>query len=169
MEVLSRTKLVAMAKAAIRSRERRAVVRPYRGMLLLQTLRWRDEIRDPEDLAHLVPDVPLSERERRLAEVLVQEMIGVDDTVDHDRYARALEQLVDAVIAGNEPAESAEPSQPEPAVDLMTVLEQSVGEHGPPDVPRRTPRSPTGRGSDQPAHPMPRDTSRSPLGQGPGA
>ncbi|MFD3621684.1 hypothetical protein ACFWWT_42150 [Streptomyces sp. NPDC058676] len=35
VEVLSRTRLVAMAKVAIRSRE----VRPYAGMLLLQTLR----------------------------------------------------------------------------------------------------------------------------------
>ncbi|MFJ9026306.1 Ku protein [Streptomyces sp. NPDC102259] len=75
VEVLSRTGLVAMAKVAIRSRERRAVVRPYAGMLLLQTLRWRDEIRDPGDLAHLVPAVPLSDRERRLAEVLVQEIL----------------------------------------------------------------------------------------------
>lgn len=123
VEVLSRTKLVAMAKVAIRSRERRAVVRPYAGMLLLQTLRWRDEIRDPGDLAHLVPAVPLSDRERRLAEVLVQEMIGVDDSVDQDRYAHALEQLVDAVVAGDE---LAEPPQPEPAVDLMTALQQSV-------------------------------------------
>ncbi|MER5226440.1 Ku protein [Streptomyces flaveus] len=125
VEVLTRTKLVAMAKIAIRSRERKAVVRPYRGLLLLQTLRWRDEIRGPGDLAHLVPAIPLSDRERRLAEVLVQEMIGVDGSVDHDRHAHALERLVDAVVAGNEPAE---PPPPEPAVDLMTALQQSVEE-----------------------------------------
>ncbi|MFI7301424.1 Ku protein [Streptomyces sp. NPDC050121] len=126
VEVLSRTGLVAMAKVAIRSRERKAVLRPYRGLLLLQTLRWSDEIRDPGDLAHLVPAVPLSDRERRLAEVLVKEMIGVDDSVDHDGYAHALEQLVDAVASGDEPAEP--PPQPEPAVDLMTALQQSVDE-----------------------------------------
>lgn len=67
MEVLSRTKLVAMAKFAIRSRELKAALRPYAGLLLPQTLRWSDEIRDPGDLAHLVPAVPLSDRERRLA------------------------------------------------------------------------------------------------------
>ncbi|WP_286247469.1 Ku protein [Streptomyces graminofaciens] len=126
VEVLARTKLVAMAKVAIRSRERKAVLRPYRGLLLLQNLRWSDEIRDPGDLAHLVPAVPLSDRERRLAEVLVQEMIGVDDSVDHDGYAHALEQLVDAVASGDELAEP--PPQPEPAVDLMTALQQSVDE-----------------------------------------
>lgn len=101
------------------------MVRPYAGMLLLQTLRWRDEIRDPADLAQLVPAVPLSDRERRLAEVLVQEMTGVDDSVDHDGYAHALEQLVDAVVAGDTPAE---PPRPEPVVDLMTALQQSVDE-----------------------------------------
>ncbi|MFD3621683.1 hypothetical protein ACFWWT_42145 [Streptomyces sp. NPDC058676] len=55
----------------------------------------------------------------------MQEMIGVDDSVDDDRYAHALEQLVDAVVAGDEPAE---PPRPEPAVDLMTALQQSVDE-----------------------------------------
>ena len=73
------------------------------------TLRWRDEIRDPADLAHLVPTVPLSDRERRLAEVLVQEMTGVDDSVDHDGYAHALEQLVDTVVA-----ETPRPNRPGP-------------------------------------------------------
>lgn len=87
MEALSWTGLVVMAKVAIRSRERRAVVRPYAGMLLLQTLRWRDEIRDLGDLARLVPVVPLSDRERRLA----KEMIGPDDSVEHDQYAHVLE------------------------------------------------------------------------------
>jgi DNA end-binding protein Ku len=125
VDVLSRTKLVAMAKVAIRSRERRAVVRPYRGLLLLQTLHWRDEIRDPGELAHLVPAVPFSDRERRLAEVVVQEMTGVDDSEDHDAYAHALDQLVAAVASGGEPVE---PPQPEPAVDLMTALQQSVEE-----------------------------------------
>ncbi|MFF1445983.1 hypothetical protein [Streptomyces sp. NPDC058295] len=91
----------------------------------MQTLRWSDEIRDPGALAHLVPAVPLSDRERRLAEVLVQEMIGVDDSVDHDGYAHALEQLVDAVVTGDE---LAEPPSREPAVDLMTALQQSVDE-----------------------------------------
>ncbi|MGW2892476.1 Ku protein [Streptomyces griseoruber] len=125
VEVLSKTGLVAMGKVAIRTRERRVVIRPYRGLLLMQTLRWSDEIRDPGDLAHLVPAVPLSDRERRLAEVLVKEMIGVDDSVDHDGYAHALEQLVDAVASGDEPAE---PPTPESAVDLMTALRQSVDE-----------------------------------------
>ncbi|MGW5663959.1 hypothetical protein ACWEWG_28380 [Streptomyces sp. NPDC003758] len=49
---------------------------------MLQTLRRLDEIRDPGDLAHLVPTVALSDRERRLAEVLVQKMIGVDGSVE---------------------------------------------------------------------------------------
>jgi hypothetical protein len=52
-------------------------------------------MRSAGDLAHLVPAVPISVRERRLVEVLVQEMIGVDDSVDHDGYAHALEQLVE--------------------------------------------------------------------------
>ncbi len=36
-------------------------------------------------------------------------MIGVDDSVDHDGYAHALEQLVDAAIAGDAPDQPAHP------------------------------------------------------------
>ncbi|MFF4401682.1 hypothetical protein [Streptomyces sp. NPDC001480] len=49
----------------------------------------------------------------------MQEMTGVDDSVDHDGYAQALEQLVDAVVTGDE---LAGPPRREPAVDLMTAL-----------------------------------------------
>lgn len=69
-------------------------------------------------------------------------MIGVDDSVDHDRYAHALEQLVDAVVAGDEPAE---PPQPEPAVGLMTRCSRALRRHDPPGIPRSIPRRPTGR------------------------
>ncbi|KUM67172.1 hypothetical protein AQI70_36570 [Streptomyces curacoi] len=44
----------------------------------------------------MVPTIPLSDRERRLAELFVQEMIGVDDRVGHDDCAHALEQFVNA-------------------------------------------------------------------------
>ncbi|MFI5801124.1 hypothetical protein [Streptomyces sp. NPDC051677] len=94
-------------------------------MLLLQTLRWRDEIRDPSDLAHLVPAVLLSDRERRLADVLVQEMIGVDDSVDPRRVRPR------PGAAGRRRRRGRHSGRTAPArtaVDLMTALQQSVDE-----------------------------------------
>ncbi|CAM5670862.1 Non-homologous end joining protein Ku OS=Streptomyces antimycoticus OX=68175 GN=ku PE=3 SV=1 [Streptomyces antimycoticus] len=105
---------------ALRTRERLAVLRPRRGSLVLQTLLWPEELRDPGDLSS---PAPLTDRELQLAEVLMNEMAGVDISELHDDYAAALEQLIDVKAAGGQPRELPEPV---PAVDLMAVLEESV-------------------------------------------
>ncbi|MFC9500844.1 Ku protein [Streptomyces sp. NPDC056982] len=53
VEALARTGQVGMCKVAVRSRERIALLRPRHRMLILQTLLWQDELRDPGDLAPL--------------------------------------------------------------------------------------------------------------------
>lgn len=120
-EALSRTGYVAVAKLVVRSRERLALLRPRRGVLVCQTLLWEDELRDPGDLA---PTTPTTERELELAEVLIRELTGVDIGDLHDEYGHALEQLVAAKSSGRELTESPAPAQP--TVDLMTALEESV-------------------------------------------
>ncbi|MET7929412.1 hypothetical protein ABZT43_36765 [Streptomyces sp. NPDC005349] len=89
-------------------------------MLILQTLLWQDELRDPGDLA---PATPVTDRELELAEVLMRELPGVEADQLRDEYRHALEQLVAAKVSGGEPAA---PPEPGPAVDLMAALEESV-------------------------------------------
>ncbi|WP_179382523.1 Ku protein [Streptomyces sp. SA15] len=120
VEALARTGYVAVSKVALRSRERLALLRPRHGMLILQTLLWQDELRDPGDLA---PSTPITERELELAEVLIRELTGIDVGEVHDEYAHALEQLVETKITGGE---LAEPEEPAPALDLMAALEESI-------------------------------------------
>ncbi|MBT2509399.1 Ku protein [Streptomyces sp. ISL-98] len=120
VEALARTGYVAVAKVALRSRERLALLRPHHGLLVLQTLLWEDELRDPGDLA---PSTPVTDRELELAEVLIKALTGIDVSEVHDEYAHALEQLVTAKVSGGE---LAEPAEAAPVVDLMAALEQSV-------------------------------------------
>jgi DNA end-binding protein Ku len=120
VEALARTGYVAVAKVALRSRERLALLRPRHGMLILQTLLWQDELRDPGDLA---PSTPLTDRELELAEVLIHELTGINVSDVHDDYAHALEQLVDAKITGGE---LGVPAEPVPALDLMAALQESI-------------------------------------------
>jgi DNA end-binding protein Ku len=89
-------------------------------MLVLHTLRWLGEIRDPGDLSS---SAPVTDRELQLAEVLMDQLAGVDIGDLRDEYAAALEQLVLAKVAGRELEAAAEP---EPAVDLMAALERSI-------------------------------------------
>ncbi|NUK23701.1 non-homologous end joining protein Ku [Streptomyces lunaelactis] len=121
VEALARTGFVGVAKIAIRSRERLALLRPRNGILVLQTLLWDDELRDPGDIA---PSAPVTDRELELAEVLIRELTGIEVHGLHDEYAHALEQLVAAKAGGGAPAELE--GEGVPAVDLMAALEESV-------------------------------------------
>jgi DNA end-binding protein Ku len=117
---LARTGQVGVCKVAVRSRERIALLRPRHGVLVLQTLLWHDELRDPAGLA---PSAPVTDRELELAEVLMRELTGVEVDQLQDEYRHALEQLVEAKVSGGE---LAAPPEPAPAVDLMAALEESV-------------------------------------------
>ncbi len=119
-EALARSGRLAVCKVAIRSRERLAVLRPKHGMLVLQTLLWPEEIRDPGDLSS---PSPVSERELGLAEMLMDALPGVDIDQLHDEYTSALEQLVDTKAVGGKLAPALEPG---PVEDLMAALEESV-------------------------------------------
>lgn len=77
-------------------RERLAVLRPRNGILVLHTLRWPEEIRDPGDLSS---PAPTTNRELALAELLMDEMAGVDIAGLHDDYTQALNSLVDTLAA----------------------------------------------------------------------
>ncbi len=112
VEALARSGRLAVCKVALRSRERLAVLRPRNGILVLHTLHWPEEIRDPGDLSS---PAPTTTQELDLAELLMTEL--------HDDYAQALNLLVDTLAAGG-PA--APPIEPQPPVDLMAALEESV-------------------------------------------
>ncbi|MFJ5680787.1 Ku protein [Streptomyces sp. NPDC093097] len=120
VEALSRTGRLGVAKLALRSRERLAVLRPRNGILVCQTLRWPEEIRDPGDLAS---PAPTTERELELAELLIGEMAGVEVEDLHDEYTTALNVLVDTLASG---VRAVPPPEPAPVEDLMAALEASV-------------------------------------------
>ncbi|MFJ9468669.1 Ku family protein [Streptomyces caniferus] len=89
-------------------------------MLVLHTLLWPEELRDPGDMPS---PTPVTERELRLTEALMDELAGADVDQLHDEYAAALEQLVDAKAVRETLTPALEPT---PVVDLMTSLEESV-------------------------------------------
>lgn len=117
---LARTGSVAVARVALRSRERLAVFRPRRGILACQTLYWPDEVREPGDLA---PSTPVTDRELQLAETLLRELTGVEPAELHDEYAHALDQLVQAKVAGTPLTPAPEPR---PTADLISALQESI-------------------------------------------
>ncbi len=97
---MAEAKLVAVAKLAYREREHLAIVRPYQGVMLLQLLRYADELKDCSDLKPM--DYVISDKEINLAVSLVKAMAvpQFDLAKYHDEYRQALEKLIEAKIAG---------------------------------------------------------------------
>ncbi|MEU6988382.1 Ku protein [Streptomyces sp. NPDC046324] len=150
-QALGRNEKVAVAKFALRGRERLGLLRPYGDALLLHAMRWDDEVRDPGELA---PDtVELTEKE--LAEALaLLEALSVerlDELELTDQYRDALVEVIAAKAEHRAPAapEGAEGAPAGQVVDLMAALEESVAK-------AKASRGETGDGGHATVHEMPK-------------
>ena len=116
-----------LVKVAIRNREQLALLRVRDGVIVMSTMIWPDEIRDP-DFSFLGTDVDIRPQERAMADSLVASMAGDFDADEYtDDYRAALQEVIDAKVEGREVVEHEE-AQPTAGnvVDLMSALRASV-------------------------------------------
>ncbi|MEU8788680.1 Ku protein [Streptomyces sp. NPDC048643] len=124
-EALKRSKKVAVAKFALRGRERLGMLRVVDDVIAMHGLLWPDEIRATDDVA---PDdgVTVRDKELDLADALMDTLGEVDLDTLHDDYREAVEELITAKAEGHEaPAAPAEKDGGK-VLDLMAALEKSV-------------------------------------------
>ena len=129
-DALERSGRVAVAKVAIRQREALAALRVRDGVLVLETLLWPDEIRNP-DFKFLDENVDVRSQELKMAASPIDTMTeDFDPSAYKDAYREALEALVQAKIEGNQvvrPAGTGIPvEKPGGPADLTEVLRASV-------------------------------------------
>ncbi|MGW0118409.1 non-homologous end joining protein Ku [Streptomyces sp. NPDC003327] len=127
-EALKRSDKVAVAKFALRGRERLGMLRVVDDVIAMHGLLWPDEIRAPEGVA---PETPVSVREAELdlADALMATLGDVDITTLHDDYRDAVEEMIAAKAeggAGVAPPEPGEDRGGGKVIDLMAALESSV-------------------------------------------
>ncbi len=124
-KTLDKTGRLAIAKFALRDRERLVSIGAHDGALVLNTLHWPDEIRSTEDLDIESPSV--SAAELKMAESLVGMMAAKFEPADYkDGYREALMELVEAKVEKREVIEAPEPEAETTVVDLMSALKASV-------------------------------------------
>jgi len=125
-EELEKSGKAAVCTIAIRSRESLAAILPRNGALMLATLYWPGEVREPpEFLGRLAEDQHPSAAERKLAAAFINAATqAFDPDVHTDAYSEAVRALVDsrqpvaAVPAG---------SGTEAASELMDLLKAQLG------------------------------------------
>jgi len=126
-DALSTADRVAIVKVALRQREQLATLRVRDDVLVLNTMLWPDEIRAAK-FDFLDEDVEARPAELAMAGSLIDSMTAsFDPSTYTDNYREALQEVIDAKVAGREVVALEEPeSAPAAAVDLMAALRASV-------------------------------------------
>ncbi|WP_161167744.1 Ku protein [Streptomyces sp. SID5910] len=124
-EALKRSNRVAIAKYALRGRERLGMLRVVGDAIAMHGLLWPDEVRAPEGVAPDT-DVTVRDQELDLADALMDTLGEIDLDDLHDEYREALEEVIAAKAAGEAPPENPEPARSGKVLDLMAALENSV-------------------------------------------
>jgi DNA end-binding protein Ku len=127
-EAMEKAGKAAIASFVMRGREYLAAVRADRDILVLETLFFADEVRDP---AQQIPDLPgrvkLSRQELNMARQLIEAMSGPWKPADYrDTYTDRVNDLIEA----KKHKKKVQPAQEAPAatnvVDLSEALQSSV-------------------------------------------
>ncbi|MEU3911904.1 Ku protein [Streptomyces sp. NPDC029721] len=125
-EALKRSRKVAIAKFALRGRERLGMLRVVDDVIAMHGLLWPDEIRVPEGVA---PEASVSVREAELdlADALMATLGEVEMSSLRDDYREAVEAMIAAKAGGAfEPSEAVAQPAGGQVIDLMAALESSV-------------------------------------------
>jgi DNA end-binding protein Ku len=120
---LDETEKVGIAKVVIRNKQHLAALRAFDGRLVLETMYYADEIREPESVDGRSK---LQKAEVDMAKSLVENLSAPfkPDKYD-DNYRKELLSLIRAKAKGKELPEPQEPEEAE-VVDLMAALRESV-------------------------------------------
>ncbi|MFJ8191939.1 Ku protein [Streptomyces sp. NPDC096094] len=119
---------VGVATFVMRNRQYLTALRAEDEVLMLQTLHWADEVRDPvEELPELPEGRAGRGKELDMAMRLVDALSGPWDPARyHDTYQEKVRELVRAKAEGKEVAVAEEAPRATNVVDLMEVLQGSL-------------------------------------------
>ena len=128
LETLRRTSKVGIARVVISTRQHLAALFPAEEGLVLELLRWHDEVRDTAGLP--LPgedDAKVSQRELKMAEQLVNELADKwKPEAFHDEFREKLEKLVEEKVKAGEGEHIMKPLEGEevrPSADILDLTE----------------------------------------------
>jgi DNA end-binding protein Ku len=130
-EALKETDRMAVVKVALRQRESIALLRVRDKVIVLQTMLWPDEVREP-DFDILDADVELRPQEQKMAASLVESLgADFDPAQFQDEYRDAVVELIESKKSSGATrpapvAAKASDDGGDSMTDLLTALQQSV-------------------------------------------
>ncbi len=131
-EALRRTKKVGLGQLAMRGREYVVSLKPCGRGMVLETLRYADEVKKAQGYFRDIPDSKPDPDLLDLAETLIRKKASDFDAGEyHDRYVDALKELIEKKRKAKgkkiiEEEEAEAPARKGNVIDLMAALKKSV-------------------------------------------
>jgi len=164
-DALRRTRKVGLGQLAMRGREYVVSLKPCGKGMVLETLRYADEVNKASSYFRDIEDKEPDEDLLELAETLIEKKTAPFDAREfHDRYVDALHALIERKMKSKGAKIKAE-QEPEPArgtnvVDLMAALKKSIERPGPQTSKAPAAKAPAKRAARKPAKPARRRAAR---------
>jgi len=125
VEALESSNRVGIAKVALREKQYIATVRAKEGLLVLETMHWPDEIRQPA-FEELEVQPEIRAEELQMAETLIDNLTKpFDPAVFADETRERIEVMAEQKLEGEEVVLPSAPEAPK-VVDLLEALKASV-------------------------------------------
>src|SRR5690606_33033474 len=126
LRALEKTKTAGLATFVMRTADNLAIIRPYGELLLLNTLRFEEEIREASDLK-LPGTIQLKKDEMSMAVELIKRYNQPFDISGyHDEYSKDLMKIIRAKAKGKRPPIRKIKVENTKATDLLEKLKASL-------------------------------------------
>ncbi len=132
-EALKKTNKVGVAKVIIRTKEHLCLILPHRDALVLNLIRFHQEVRSEEDLnfpKEPVKSYKIADREIKMAVELIKEMSAKwEPEKYHDEYREALMKWIESKSKGTSKSKKAKASSTakhDDVIDFISLLKSSM-------------------------------------------
>ena len=127
LQAMKETNRAALAKVVLSAKEHLALLRPAGDVLALELLFYPEDVRKADEIAERVRDVEVREAELAMARQLVESLTRPFEPDEFENeHKKAVLELVERKLAGEQVPVAAEAPEPAPVPDLMAALKASL-------------------------------------------
>ena len=128
LEAMSETNKVGIATLVLRDKEHLVAIRPSEKVLMLETMYFEDEIRDPQQELDTLPEIGnASPRELKIAKQLIESLTDEwEPPIPEHVSVQRIEELIEKKREGNAVVFGDEERPKSNVVDLMSALQASI-------------------------------------------
>lgn len=128
-DALRQSGKVGLGQLAIAGRERLCAIKPCGSGIMLETLRYEDEIRESDPYFGDIDDGAVDKEQLSLAKELIKRKTATFKPEKfHDHYKEALQELINSKLEGRKPRDVIEEPPSGKVINLMDALRKSLKE-----------------------------------------